>query len=83
MYMHTHIYMHMKQFWFVCSMCQTYWAHVFLIGCARHIVNGMQPAWLNRTTSHLVPHLGGVAASVGAFNRADVYTLGHACASAL
>ena len=26
----------MKQFWFVCSICQTYWAHVFLIGCARH-----------------------------------------------
>ena len=29
---------HMKQFWFVCIMCQTYWAHVFLIGCARHPV---------------------------------------------
>ena len=28
----------MKQFWLVCSMCQTYWAHVFLIGCARHPV---------------------------------------------
>ena len=38
MYMHIHIYIyiHMKQFWLVCSMCQTYWAHAFLVGCARH-----------------------------------------------
>ena len=28
--------------------------------------DGMQPARLKRTTSHLVPHLGGVAASIGA-----------------
>ena len=40
MYMNIHIqiYTHMKQFWIVCSMCQTYWAHVFRIGCARHPV---------------------------------------------
>ena len=27
----------MKHFWLDCSMCQTYWANVFLIGCARHL----------------------------------------------
>ena len=42
-YMHTHIYIHMKQFWFVCSMCQTYWAHAFLSGCARHLVTACSP----------------------------------------
>ena len=45
--------------------------------------DGMQRARLKRTTSQLVPHLGGVAASVGAFNRAGVYTLPRACANAL
>jgi len=35
----------------------------------------MQPARLNRTTSHLVPHLGGVVASIGAFSHVGVYTL--------
>ena len=45
--------------------------------------DGIQPDWLKRTTSHLVPHLGGVAASIGTFNRAGVYTLARACASAL
>ena len=29
------------------------------------------------------PHLGGVAASIGALNRAGSYTLARACASAL
>ena len=33
----------MKQFWLVCGMCQTYWAHVFLIGCARHPVTACNP----------------------------------------
>jgi hypothetical protein len=41
----------------------------------------MQPARLNRTTSHLVPHLGGVAARIGTYNHAGVYTLARACAS--
>ena len=45
--------------------------------------DGMQPARLNRTTSHLAPHLGGVAASIGTLNRAGAYTLARACASAL
>ena len=35
MHIHKFIYIHMKTFWLVCSMCQTYWAHVFLFGCAR------------------------------------------------
>ena len=45
----------------------------------------MQPARarLEHTTSHIVPHLGGVAASIGTFSCADVYTLARACASAL
>ena len=63
-------------------MCQTYWAHVFLSGCARD-PDGVQPARLKRTTAHLVPHLGGVAASIGTFSRAGVYTLARARASAL
>ncbi len=42
--------------------------------------DGMQPARLKRTTSHLVPHLGGVAASIGTFSRVGVYTLARACA---
>ena len=37
----------------------------------------MQPARLKRTTSHLVPHLGGVGASIGTFSRASVYTYWH------
>ena len=45
--------------------------------------DGMQPAQLKRTTSHLVPHLGGVAASIGTLNCAGAYTLARACASAL
>ncbi len=45
--------------------------------------NGMQPTRLKRLTSHLVPHLGGVAASIGALSHAGVYTLARACASAL
>ncbi len=36
-----------------------------------------------RTTSHLVPHLGGVDASFGTFSSAGVYTLACAWASAL
>ena len=43
----------------------------------------MHPAWLKRTTSHFVPHLGGVAASIGTLSRAGAYTLARACASAL
>ena len=39
----TFIYIHTKQFWFVCSMCQTYWAHVFLSGCARQPVTACSP----------------------------------------
>ena len=35
-----------------------------------------------RTTSDMVPHLGGVAASIGTFSGAGVYALVHACASA-
>ncbi len=38
MYIHIHIYTY-ETVWFVCSMCQTYWAHVFPIGCARHHVS--------------------------------------------
>ena len=45
--------------------------------------DGMQPARLKRTTSHLAPHLGGVAANIGTLNRAGAYTLARACASAL
>ena len=45
--------------------------------------DGMQPARLKRTTSHLFPHLGGAAASNGTCNRAGVYTLARACASDL
>ena len=45
--------------------------------------DGMHPAWLKRTTSHVVPHLGGVAASIGTYSRAGAYTLARACASAL
>ena len=45
--------------------------------------DGMQPARLKRTTSHLAPHLGGVAASIGTLNRAGAYTLARACASTL
>ena len=35
--------------------------------------DGMQPARLKRTTFHLVPHLVGVAASIGTFSRARVH----------
>ena len=45
--------------------------------------DGMQPARLKRTTSHLVPHLGSVVASIGTYSRAGAYTLARACASAL
>jgi len=45
--------------------------------------DGMQPARLKCTTAHLVPHLGGVVASIGALSRASAYTLACACASAL
>ena len=45
--------------------------------------DGMQPARLKCTTAHLVPHLAGVAASIGALRRAGAYTLARACASAL
>ena len=52
------------------------------LNCKKTSVDGMQPTRLNCTTSHLVPHLGGVAASIGTFSRAGVYTLARACASA-
>ena len=46
--------------------------------------DGMQPARLKLTTSHLVvPHLGSVVASIGTYSRAGAYTLARACASAL
>ena len=45
--------------------------------------DGMQPARLKRTTSHPVPHLGSVVASLGTYSRAGAYTLAHACANAL
>ena len=45
--------------------------------------DGMQPDRLKRTTSHLAPHLGGVAANIGTLNRAGAYTLARACANAL
>ena len=45
--------------------------------------DGMQPARLKRSTPHLAPHLGGVAASIVRLNRAGAYTLARACASAL
>ena len=45
--------------------------------------DGMQPARVKRTTSHLVPHLGSVVASIGTYSRASAYTLARACASAL
>ena len=45
--------------------------------------DGMQPARLKCTTSHLVPHLGGVVASIGALSRVGAYALARACASAL
>ena len=40
MYLHIHVYIYAYEnsCWFVCLMCQTYWAHVFLIGCASHPV---------------------------------------------
>ena len=45
--------------------------------------DGMQPARLKHTTSHLAPHLGGVAASIGTLNRVGAYTWARACASPL
>ena len=45
--------------------------------------DGMQPARLKRTTSHLVPHLGSVVASIGTYSRVGAYTLARACDSAL
>ena len=45
--------------------------------------DGMEPTRLKCTTAHLVPHLGGVVASIGALSRASAYTLARACASAL
>ena len=45
--------------------------------------DGMRPAWLKRTTSHFVPHLGGVAASIGTYSGAGAYTLARSCSSAL
>ena len=45
--------------------------------------NGVHPAWLKRTTSHFVPHLDGVAASIGTYSRVGAYTLARACARAL
>ena len=44
---------------------------------------GMQPVGLKCTTSHLVPHLGAVAASSGTLSRVGATTLACACASAL
>ena len=41
----------------------------------------MQPARLKRTTSHLVLHLGGLAASIGTYSCAGAYTLAHECLS--
>ena len=38
-----HKHIHTKQFWLVCSMCQTYWAHAFLSGCARQLVTACSP----------------------------------------
>jgi len=43
----------------------------------------MQPTRLKRTTSHLVPHLGGLVASIGTYSCAGAFTLAHACASAM
>ena len=45
--------------------------------------DGMQPARLKRTTSHLAPPLGSVVASIGAYSRAGAYTWARACASTL
>ena len=45
--------------------------------------DGMQPTRLKRTTAHLGPHPGGLAAIIGTYNCAGAYTLAHACASAL
>ena len=45
--------------------------------------DGTQPARLKCTTSHRVPQLGGVAASIGALSHVGAYTLARACASAL
>ena len=47
----------MKQFWFVCSMCQTYWAHVFLSGCARHPVTACSPLGSSARLPTLFPTL--------------------------
>ena len=69
-----------------CTHFYQYWkrAHVTIdLNGKTTACDGMQPARLKRTTSHLAPHLGGVAASIGTLNRAGAYTLARACASAL
>ena len=53
------------------------------LNCKATSCDGMQPARLKRTTSHFVPHLGGVVARIGTYSRAGVYTLARACASDL
>ena len=57
-------------------LCCPYWVPLV-------VVDGMQPARLKRTTSHTVPHICGVVASIGTLSRVGVYTLARACASAL
>ena len=47
----------MKQFWFVCSMHQTYWAHAFLIGCARHMVKALSQLGSSVRLPTLLPTL--------------------------
>ena len=43
MYTDIHKHIHMKQLWLVWSMCQNYWANVFLIGCAIHPTTACSP----------------------------------------
>ena len=50
-------HMHTKQIWLVCSMCQTYWAHVFLIGCAKHPVPACSQLGLSVRLPTLFPTL--------------------------
>ena len=69
----------MTQFLLICSMCQTYSAHVFPMGCARHPTTACSQLGSSVRLSYLVPHLGAVVASIGTFSRAGVYTLVRVC----
>ena len=85
MYTHIHIYIHvqMPQFWFVCSMCQTYWAHVFLIGCAWHLAQACSQLGSNVRLPTLLTTL---VALLPALAHSVVFMcarLSCACASAL